>query len=198
MSEATMESPLVLARRLDHGRAQPAAAGVRLGEQTFTGLVNLRGRPDDEGFTGAVKSRLGNLPTTPNTVSEHGRRLICWLGPDEWLILTPPGGETQLVDGLRQALEGQFAAVTDVTSGYTLITVDGPHSRDVLAKGCTLDLHPRVFAAGACAQSLVAKAGALLLPRDEARIDLVVRRSFADYLWRWLEDAAEEYGLAVL
>ncbi|TNF08513.1 MAG: sarcosine oxidase subunit gamma, partial [Pseudomonadales bacterium] len=27
--------------------------------------------------------------------------------------------------------------------------------------------------------------------------ELVIRRSFADYFWLWLQDACAEYGLAV-
>jgi sarcosine oxidase subunit gamma len=32
---------------------------------------------------------------------------------------------------------------------------------------------------------------------DTPAYDLYVHRSFADYLWRWLEDAAKEYGVAI-
>ena len=78
----------------------------------------------------------------------------------------------------------------------------GPNSREVLAKGCTLDLHPRVFGPGQCAQSNVAMTAAVIRPlidkEGTASFDLIVRRSFADYLARWLEDASREYGFAVI
>ena len=32
----------------------------------------------------------------------------------------------------------------------------------------------------------------------EPAFDLYVLRSFADYLWAWLEDAAREYGLKIV
>jgi sarcosine oxidase subunit gamma len=72
----------------------------------------------------------------------------------------------------------------------------------VLAKGCPLDLHPRAFATGNCAQSLLAKASVLIhLPNDDAQrgptFDLYVARSFAHYLFAWLEDAGREYGVQV-
>ena len=28
--------------------------------------------------------------------------------------------------------------------------------------------------------------------------DIIVRRSFAEYVWTWLEDAAREYGIRVV
>jgi sarcosine oxidase subunit gamma len=60
-----------------------------------------------------------------------------------------------------------------------------------LAKGCTLDFHPRVFRPGTCAQSGLAKANVLIrLGDDPDSFDVVVRRSFADYLLRWLRHAA--------
>ena len=80
-----------------------------------------------------------------------------------------------------------------------MIRVTGPRARDLLAKGCPLDLHPSLFAKGACAQTVMAKAGVLIHAVDDGpTYDLYVLRSFAEYLWRWLEDAAQEYGVAVL
>ena len=83
--------------------------------------------------------------------------------------------------------------------GATGINADRTRARDLLAKGCSLDLHPRVFGRGGCAQSHLAKAQVVLHQvSDEPAFDLYVLRSFADYLWAWLEDAAGEYGLAVV
>ena len=61
----------------------------------------------------------------------------------------------------------------------------GETARNLIAKGCPLDLHPRVFAAGRCAQSVLAKADVTLHQLDEEpSYDLFVLCSFADYLWR--------------
>ena len=74
----------------------------------------------------------------------------------------------------------------------------GAYARDVLAKGCPLDLHPREFKPGDCAQSHYAKASVLLYQADDApTYHLTVARSFAEYLWLRLEDAGLEYGCAV-
>ena len=86
-----------------------------------------------------------------------------------------------------------------MSGGQTVITIQGPHARGVLAKGCSLDLHPRVFSPGLCAQTLVAGVGAIIRQIDEKpSYDLIVRRSLAEYLAHWLEDAAQEYGLEVV
>ncbi len=197
MSEtAYRESPLVQCRVIDRGMNENP--GVVLSERPFLGHLNLRGNPADESFLEAVKKVLGlALPQEPNTVEQGEELTVFWLGPNEWLIVTPPDHQETLLRSLREALSEIFTAVTDVSGGQTVITLSGPHARDVLAKGCTLDLHPRVFAPGRCAQTLISKSGALLRQRDDASFEIIVRRSFADYLWHWLEDAAGEYGLKI-
>jgi sarcosine oxidase, subunit gamma len=64
----------------------------------------------------------------------------------------------------------------------------------VLAHGCPLDLHPRVFGLGHYAQTLVAKATVgLLQVGAEPDYRILVRSSYADYLSRWIVDAMSEY-----
>lgn len=171
--------------------------GLQISERPFQGHVNLRGDAGDDAFLEAVGGALGcRLPLTPNTVSEDAGLTVLWLGPDEWLIIAPPDGEITIVASLEAALGDMHASVTDQTGGQTVIRISGPSARDLLAKGCPLDLHPRVFGPGQCAQTLVAKASVTLRQIDDApTFDLVVRRSFADYLRAWLQDAAQEYGL---
>ena len=203
MSEQTVqndrarESPLsqFFASRQDAVRSPEA--GVTLGERVFLGHVNLRGDPEDAAFLETVQGLLGTgLPTEPNTVVDGDGVGALWLGPDEWLLITPPNMESQLIESLRGALGDIFAAVTDVSGGQTVISLQGPHARDILTKGCSLDLHPRVFGPGVCAQTLIAGVAVTIRQVDETpSFDLIVRRSFAEYLALWLEDAAQENGL---
>ncbi|MCC4115981.1 sarcosine oxidase subunit gamma family protein, partial [Aromatoleum toluclasticum] len=41
------------------------------------------------------------------------------------------------------------------------------------------------------------KSSAVIRRVDDERWELVIRRSFADYLYRWILDAAEEFGVFV-
>jgi sarcosine oxidase subunit gamma len=75
----------------------------------------------------------------------------------------------------------------------------GPGAREVLAKGCTLDLHPDEFKPGACAQSGLAKASVLLAMIDERpSFEIKVRRSFAEYVLLWLNYSGREFGISFL
>ena len=199
MSEsARQESPLVQCR-LPAGRVDGAPAGVILKETPFQVHLNLRGDPDDVAFLTAVEDVLGlTLPTQPNTIARRQDLIVAWLGPDEWLLISTPtnprASSTQLADSLATF----HHALNDLSGGQTIISISGPRSLDVLAKGCTVDMHPRVFGHGQCAQSHLAKSSVLIIPHASnlSGYDVVVRRSFADYLWQWLVKAGSEYGIA--
>ena len=182
--------------------------GVALCSIPFQTAINLRGPAEDERFARAVEEVVGTpLPPACQALSGKGDLRLLWLGPDEWLAVAPPDqahlvGVMESAFGvLERALSGQHVVVNDVSDNYTTIEVSGPRSIDLLSKGCPLDLHPLAFPNGSCAQSLVAKAE-VILTRDDIQSDLrfrlMVRPSFAEYLWAWLSDAAQEYGLSVL
>jgi len=187
-------------RHLDARAVEDAGdAGVTLCERRFLGKVVVRGEPTRR-FRDAVRKAIGvEPPREPDTAVTHAERTVLWLGPNEWLVVTPPGDEDASVTALRAALEGHHAAVVDVSEGRTVIGLAGAHAREVLMKGCPLDVHPRAFAPGRCAQTRYAKATVLIhQTADAPAYDLYVERSFADYLWAWLEDGAAEYGLAIV
>jgi len=181
------ESPLV---QIELG--EPVGNAPLIEEKPFLGYVNLRGRSDNTKFlAGALKVLGCEPPTTANTVIESGDYRIYWLGPDEWLIVTPAGGQSQLKAELLSAMKDAFCSVVDNSSGLTMIHVSGEHAAALLATDCPLDLHPREFKHGQCAQTRLAKAGMTLSPLlDNSGFEVIIRRSFADYLLLWLQEAA--------
>lgn len=189
-------SQLALPSRIaaEHGNV-----GVAMAERQFRRIINLRGNPKSADFLKAAKSVLGaELPQAPNSVAKGKDTTLLWLGPDEWWVIAEADA-APLADKLREALAGQHVSVTDVGEGYTCIGVSGASAPDTLAKGCPLDFHDSVFAPGSCAQGDMAKAAVVFhrLEADTPSFEIYVRSSFAEYLWRWIEDAAGEYGMAV-
>ena len=192
MSDAnTQQSPMI---QLDLSSLADRE-NLQIIEQPLLGYINLRGRPDNAQFMQAAAKVLGTeLPVTVNTWLLSGEFKIYWLGPDEWLIVTPADGQGALENSLRQALHEQFCSITDVSSGQTMLRISGDKARSMLQKGCSFDLHPREFKPGQCAQTLLAKAGVMIAMMDDSPVfELVVRRSFSDYLGLWLLDAAQEF-----
>lgn len=171
-------------------------ASVTLAEVALCDMLNIRGNAADEGFVQAVQQATGlALPLVANTASLGLAGQLLWLGPDEWLLKLPPNGPhyqhpsaaEAMEAALRSALIGQHVSLVPVGHGFTMLTVRGAGAADLLSRGCPLDFHPRAFAAGAVAQSHVAKAGATIVCLAAGtHFELTVRRSFADYLYRWL------------
>lgn len=171
---------------------------LRLRRLTGIACVNLRGNAHNVDFSGAVANATGlALPLTPNTVVS-GDCDIFWLGPDEWLLVGGQAETSRISQSLEKELLGRHASLNDLSGGLSSFRLDGKGARQLLSKGCTLDLHPSVFSIGACAQTGLAKASVLLRPlAGECDFQLLVRRSFADYLWQWLLRAGRDYRIEV-
>jgi sarcosine oxidase subunit gamma len=176
--------------------ALAAAAGPELAlrEVALLTQIGLRCDPADAALAARLAGALGAaLPTDPNTVAAAGARRVLWLGPDEWLVVDEPGAAPALLDALYRAGAGALVTTVDLSANRTTLELTGAQAPDALAKGCALDLHPRAFAAGACAQTLVARAQVVLDQVDDRpTYRLHVRGSFAAYLASWLLDAARD------
>jgi sarcosine oxidase subunit gamma len=133
------------------------------------------------------------LPHEPNTAWEDGPRAALWLGPDEWLVLGPPGEGPEIAEELERSLQGLHRSIVDVTAARLAIEAGRPGRFELLSTGCSLDLHPRSWGPGRCAQTLLARVPVILHERSETT-GILVRSSFADHLVAVLLDAAE--GLA--
>lgn len=166
-------------------------------EEPFTTMVELRVDPSGPGATAAAGMLGVELPTTPSTYTKSGDTTVIWLGPDEWLVtgtsLTGPELEAQL----RETLSSHGGTAVDVSGQRTTLRLRGSHSRDVLGKGTSIDLHPSSFGRRAAVQTTLGQTGVILLAVDGGGADyrILVRSSFARYLADWLLDAAQEYTL---
>ena len=173
--------------------------GVQIGERPLLGMINLRVRNLNSTLRSAVKKTLGAaLPGVNETFGKPDGVHVLGLGPDEWLIITPPGADAKLHTDLNKTLSEAHTAVTLTGESMTVIRLAGSHAHEVLAKGCPLDMHRRVFKPGQCAQTILARADMVIHKTAEEAYDIIVLRSYTEYVWTWLEDAAREYGIRVI
>lgn len=187
-----LESPFVGAADLLKAQQASASKKFAMRERAFLDLVNVRGELSDPAFVSAFERVVGcQPPAAPNTVARSAEYDVLWLGPDEWLVRSNGPVQAGVLEAkLAEAVQGAYAAAVDVGSGYTVVEISGERVRDVLSRGCPLDLHPRMFKPGQCAQSHFFKASIVLVPTGDDTFEIVVRRSFADYFCRIMLDAA--------
>jgi sarcosine oxidase subunit gamma len=171
-------------------------AGLPIGarEVPFLTQLNVRLDPASPAAIAVAAVLDGPLPTVPCTASRFGEFEALWLGPDEWLVLAPPGRAKPVAAALRGAIGSCDGAVTDVSAERAALELTGVHVRELLARGCSIDLHPKVTPIGSCVQTLLARTEVVIVVHDDSASDflVLVRASLADYLASWLIDACTE------
>lgn len=171
--------------------------GVILHEAKLLGHLNLRGDSSDPEFLRGVKSVLDlDLPILPCSSAQNANTMIMWLSPDEWLIIIAGGTEEAVEEKLRQSLSGHFA-VSDISGAQTMLEISGKDCLQLLQKSIGYDLHLHSFPINKVIGTALAKSSAHIRRTGELSFQLIIRRSFADYIWLWLLHSSKEYGLSV-
>jgi sarcosine oxidase subunit gamma len=172
---------------------------VVLSERTDLAIVHVAARK------GRMQEVIEWLAAVGGTAPEDGPRCVTGDGlvlvgcaPGQWFGLSERSRGVNAVARLTDAVAG-IAAVIDHSSGKIVLRMSGPRARDVLAKGCPIDLDPRVFGPGSAATTEIAHIGCQLWQVDEApTYDFLVNRSIAKSFWAWLAASAAEYGYEVV
>ena len=177
--------------------AGSVADTVEVREVPFLTMAGLRVDP-----AGDAGERLGvltgGLPAASGEVRSSGDTAVLWLGPAEFLLVAPAesheslGGD--LPRSLIDALGDGAGQVVDLSANRTTLELTGPRARAVLEKGCSLDLHPRVFTTGTALSTEIGGIPAVLWKTGDEAYRIFPRASFAEFLGRWLLDAMREYA----
>lgn len=178
--------------RLADELTKASGEAVHLEAAPARSVINLRGTAHESLVTD-VQMALGvELPLMPNRWHGDERVAAIWLGPDEWLIVAGEGEGGNTEQAMREARPTDpWLSLVDVSYNYACVLLSGSKARDVLAKGCALDLRPDKFASGDCSQTVLVKAPVLLRALMGAdSFELWFRNSYARYLTMWLLDAS--------
>lgn len=190
-----MQSPLHSFGLSTRAKVVDDSCGVWANEVPPSGYISLRGEPGNAAFVIAASKVLGEkLPIEPCTYASASGVKIMWLSPDEWMIACPRERLSGLLSEFGQALSGIRSQVADNSGGYTQVMVRGAQAAAALAHCTVYDLEH--LAQGRIVGTTFGKS-ALYLHREGSGYCLLFRRSFADYVWRFLVRAAEPYGFGV-
>lgn len=175
----------------------PVAGENTLSEAPLNGKINLRGNPNNATFIKGVENALGLvLPPAANTVTNSAKMHIFWLGPNEWLIHLPLQAVEEKSHALREALNNQHAAITEVSDYFSVLQLCGPQAREIISSASPFDIRPQYFQVGECAQTRFGHASILLWPLKESSptFGLQVRWSYAQYVYDYLRQSIRYAG----
>jgi heterotetrameric sarcosine oxidase gamma subunit len=194
-TETTPLSRIYAAGR--HG-AKDGAAGLTMTELTGFELMQVMARRGQwDGVVQGGTEIFGKAPPAKPGAIGANRALLIWSGPDQFLVLAPRGAG---VERARTAFAGT-ASLSERSDGRSLIRISGARARDMLAKVCSLDLHPAVFPVGAAAATSIDHTAVNLWRAEdssgEAVFHLLVFATFAESLWHTLLDSGAEYGISI-
>ena len=160
---------------------------IQCGHIVIRGLENV--------IKDVVQSQLElALPTEPLSCHQNEAACIRWISPDEWLVTVAEDEIHSIEVELRHAVEGH-AAIVNVSGGQTLLQLAGQHAEEVLMKSTSYDVHESNLQVGKVVTTTFAHTQVVLRRLDANSFELVVRRSFADYVFAWTRDAATEFGI---
>ena len=177
----------------------PDPSALTIAETDVALAWNVRGDPARAAFVATVETMLGlPLPARPHASERDDTGALLCLGPRSWLLVAGRNPAPGAFDATRKALNAAEGALFDISSSYVGWTVSGAASGRVLNRGCPLDLHPRAFPPGQCAQSLLGHIPSILYRPDERHAFIVmVARSFAADAWEQLAGYAATDGYRV-
>lgn len=120
--------------------------------------------------------------------------VFCRIALDAWLIESALHEAADLMPAVRAGCGRRSFAVTDVSDAHVTITVDGAQAAQLIARGCGLDLAPGAFGNSSCSRTRLAQLPVVLRRLALEKFECLVDRSAAQWLYDWLQDAAEGLG----
>lgn len=180
-----------------YGNPEVAAPGVTLRVITGRDVVRISPFAGQRNPASAALRKVCNmaLPAVGKSSAKAGI-VVAWTALEAWVVMAPGEGRGALYGKLERALKTS-CAVVDHTHGVVGILVSGPRSRDLLAKGCSIDLEPSLFAVRACAATQMEHMGVHLRRAGEDDYELLVPTSQCGSFWHFLTEMALEFGFEV-
>jgi sarcosine oxidase subunit gamma len=169
----------------------PAVLQINVDETGTTLLLKSWLNEDTDNDKRMVVAGL-ELPSHVGSTISGPVRVLC-LAPGEWLLVSPAHSGSNLKGELEPDLPTHGLTLVDLTDGFSRLLIQGPLARELLSKGCGLDIHPRHFMAGRCARTRFSEISVVVECTGACEFELHVARSYLRYLSSWLVDAAAEF-----
>ena len=174
--------------------------GVTIEETILSGKINIRGKSSDKEFMKNIGSVLNLvLPIEPNVRIYNNNISIMWLGPNEWLVITPENEKDKIISLLESKLNPEKTAITDVSFNRTVLRLEGKQVFTLLSKFLVANLEKILETNFSVAQTIFLKIPILFIrnntDKEATSLDLHLNRSHAKYVYELLVDGSKNLNI---
>ena len=140
-----------------------------------------------------VSLNLDNLKFPEATMQVHSNKdtRILWSGPSNWLLVST---KKDILSSVQKICDDKNFAVTDLSHSRAIIELKGSNSKEVLKKGCPINLNE--FKVNNCANSIFHGITITIdmISNDPETFRIFALRSFGESLYHSITDACLEDG----
>ena len=136
------------------------------------------------------------LPTEANTSTSGEALTALWLSPDEWMLVSNKvvskdtntyEVEDNLINNISKV---NLGAVTDVSDQFVMINIKGNKVFDLFATGSPFNFNEFKNKKGSVIQTILSHIDVIIHLNEINEVNLLVRRSFSEHLYSWINDSA--------
>ena len=131
------------------------------------------------------------FPKESSLVSANNETRILWSAPRTWLIIST---KEKIVKEINENCNENNFSVTDISHSRAIIKIKGSNAREVLKKGCPLNINEikKNICAGTIFHGITIVVDCIEDKTDD--FNLLVLRSFGGSFYHHITDAALEFG----
>ena len=131
------------------------------------------------------------FPKENSKVTTNNKTRILWNAPKTWLIISD---KENIIDIIKEKCGEENFAITDISHSRTVIQIKGVQAREVLKKGCPLNISE--FEINNCAGSVFHGITIIVdcINDKPDTFNLLTLRSFGESFYHHITDAALEFG----
>ena len=132
-----------------------------------------------------------NFSEIASKVASNENTRILWNAPRTWIVVSVKG---DILENINKIFDSKNFAVTDISHSRAIIQIKGQNAREVLKKGCPLNLNE--FKKNNCAGSVFNGINILVDFVDDNSdiINILTLRSFGETFYHHITDSALEFG----
>jgi sarcosine oxidase subunit gamma len=166
---------------------------IAVRENGLRGMITLRGDLASVKLRNAATTVTGLHFPDRRSANSAGEMGLCWMSPDELLILLPYAEVAKALGAIGSELKDEHHLAVEVSDARASFTLQGKGAdiRNVLAKLTPADLRPAALPTGEMRRTRLAQVPAAIWFHEEGRAELICFRSVAGYVWGLLVNAAE-------